>query len=249
MPVRISCYDALLQAQPTPCSRPNHHSARVLPTYRRPFRSRRQVESGGWAGRDRLAGTREILSEEGHRDRPRRPRSPHRTTLTTSAATLVEAYRKAVRGTYEFLHGSAALRNPTAEEWAEFAAGCNLRDTGTHLCSLPTGDHCSRGWSASAAPTRSRRTAPPRSSGECSSATAARSPKANAPVSPHAAERRHVDRLTQGSSPSSRTSEPQSASSNACGLPGWEAPWPPRRAPSSTTTTSCWSSSRQRFAV
>ena len=59
--------------------------------------------------------------------------------------TLVEAYRKAVRGTYESLHGAAALRNPTAEEWAEFAAGCNLRDMGTHLCALPTGDHCSRG--------------------------------------------------------------------------------------------------------
>lgn len=59
--------------------------------------------------------------------------------------TLVEAYRKAVRGTYESLHGPEALRNPTAEEWAEFAAGCNLRDMGTHLCSLPTGDHCSRG--------------------------------------------------------------------------------------------------------
>lgn len=59
--------------------------------------------------------------------------------------TLVEAYRKAVRGTYESLHGPEVLRNPTAEEWAEFTAGCNLRDMGTHLCSLPTGDHCSRG--------------------------------------------------------------------------------------------------------
>ena len=59
--------------------------------------------------------------------------------------TLVEAYRKAVRGNYESLHGPEALRNPTAEEWAEFTAGCNLRDMGTHLCSLPTGDHCSRG--------------------------------------------------------------------------------------------------------
>jgi len=35
--------------------------------------------------------------------------------------TLVEAYPKVVRGTYESLHGAAALRNPTAEEWAEFA--------------------------------------------------------------------------------------------------------------------------------
>lgn len=59
--------------------------------------------------------------------------------------TLVEAYRKAVRGTYETIHGPEALCNPTAEEWAQFTAGCNLRDMGTHLCSLPTGDHCSRG--------------------------------------------------------------------------------------------------------
>jgi hypothetical protein len=24
--------------------------------------------------------------------------------------------------------------NPTAEEWSAFAANCNLRDMGTHLC-------------------------------------------------------------------------------------------------------------------
>jgi hypothetical protein len=60
-----------------------------------------------------------------------------------------------------------------------------------------------------------------------------------------AAERRHVDRLVQGASPSSRTSEPQSTSTKACGSPSWVAPWPPPRARSSTTTTSCWNSSRQ----
>ncbi|MDP8942887.1 MAG: site-specific integrase [Actinomycetota bacterium] len=41
---------------------------------------------------------------------------------------LVEEYRKAVRGTYEAVHGREALRNPTAEEWAEFSATCSLRD-------------------------------------------------------------------------------------------------------------------------
>jgi hypothetical protein len=37
------------------------------------------------------------------------------------------------------------LKNPTAEEWAAFAASCNLRDMGTHLCALPTGEHCPKG--------------------------------------------------------------------------------------------------------
>ena len=30
-------------------------------------------------------------------------------------------------------------------EWAAFAASCNLRDMGTHLCALPTGEHCPKG--------------------------------------------------------------------------------------------------------
>ena len=37
------------------------------------------------------------------------------------------------------------MKNPTAEEWAVFAANCNLRDMGTHLCALPTGEHCPKG--------------------------------------------------------------------------------------------------------
>jgi len=60
-------------------------------------------------------------------------------------ATLIEEYRKAVRATYSDFHGPDSLRAPTAEEWREFSAACNLRDMGTHLCALPTGDHCSRG--------------------------------------------------------------------------------------------------------
>ena len=39
-------------------------------------------------------------------------------------------------------YGEDGLKNPTAEEWAVFAANCNLRDMGTHLCALPTGEHC-----------------------------------------------------------------------------------------------------------
>ncbi len=58
---------------------------------------------------------------------------------------LVDEYRLAVRGAYGVLHGEESLRNPTAEEWAEFAAGCGLRDMGTHLCALPTGEHCPKG--------------------------------------------------------------------------------------------------------
>lgn len=59
--------------------------------------------------------------------------------------TLVEEYRKAVRGSFLAAYGDDALSNPSAEEWAELAESCSLRDMGTHLCALPTGDHCSRG--------------------------------------------------------------------------------------------------------
>jgi hypothetical protein len=58
---------------------------------------------------------------------------------------LIEEYRKAVRGTYHAFHGDEALRNPTAEEWKRFERNCSLRDMGTHLCALPTGEHCPRG--------------------------------------------------------------------------------------------------------
>jgi integrase len=58
---------------------------------------------------------------------------------------LVEEYRKAVRGSFLAAHGPEALRNPTAEEWREFSRSCGMRDMGTHLCALPTGEHCSRG--------------------------------------------------------------------------------------------------------
>ncbi len=60
-------------------------------------------------------------------------------------STLIEEYRKTVRATYADFHGPDALRAPTLEEWEEFSASCNLRDMGTHLCALPTGDHCSCG--------------------------------------------------------------------------------------------------------
>jgi integrase len=58
---------------------------------------------------------------------------------------LIEEYRKTVRGLYNAHYGEDSLKNPTAEEWAAFAASCNLRDMGTHLCALPTGEHCPRG--------------------------------------------------------------------------------------------------------
>lgn len=56
--------------------------------------------------------------------------------------TMVEEYRKAVRGLYIAFHGEESLRNPTAEEWATFSVSCSMRDMGTHLCALPTGEHC-----------------------------------------------------------------------------------------------------------
>jgi integrase len=58
---------------------------------------------------------------------------------------LIEEYRKTVRGLYNAYYGEDGLKNPTAEEWAAFVASCNLRDMGTHLCALPTGEHCPKG--------------------------------------------------------------------------------------------------------
>ncbi len=58
---------------------------------------------------------------------------------------LIEEYRKTMRGLYNAHYGEEGLKNPTAEEWAALAANCNLRDMGTHLCALPTGEHCPKG--------------------------------------------------------------------------------------------------------
>lgn len=59
--------------------------------------------------------------------------------------TMVDEYRKAVRGLYIAFHGEESLRNPTAEEWAAFSTSCSMRDMGTHLCALPTGEYCPKG--------------------------------------------------------------------------------------------------------
>lgn len=59
--------------------------------------------------------------------------------------TLVEGYRASMRGLYTNIYDTDALGAPSAEEWSAFAASCNLRDMGTHICALPTGEHCSRG--------------------------------------------------------------------------------------------------------
>jgi integrase len=58
---------------------------------------------------------------------------------------LIEEYRKTVRSLYNAYYGEDGLKNPTAEEWVAFAASCNLRDMGTRLCALPTGEHCPKG--------------------------------------------------------------------------------------------------------
>jgi integrase len=58
---------------------------------------------------------------------------------------LIEEYRKTVRSLYNAYYGEGGLKNPTAAEWAAFTASCNLRDMGTHLCALPTGEHCPKG--------------------------------------------------------------------------------------------------------
>jgi hypothetical protein len=58
---------------------------------------------------------------------------------------MIEEYRKALRGVYNAFHGEESLKTPTREEWEAFAASCSMRDMGTHLCALPTGEHCPRG--------------------------------------------------------------------------------------------------------
>jgi hypothetical protein len=59
--------------------------------------------------------------------------------------SLVEGYRAAMRGLYGDFYNADELGDPSSEEWAAFTASCNLRDMGTHICALPTGEHCSRG--------------------------------------------------------------------------------------------------------
>jgi hypothetical protein len=58
---------------------------------------------------------------------------------------LIDEYRKALHGMYRAVHGEDSFRNPTAEEWATFTTSCSLRDMGTHICALPTGEHCPKG--------------------------------------------------------------------------------------------------------
>lgn len=58
---------------------------------------------------------------------------------------LVEEYRQTVRGRYGEFYGDEGLRNPTAEEWEELNANSSLRDMGTHMCALPTGEYCPKG--------------------------------------------------------------------------------------------------------
>lgn len=58
---------------------------------------------------------------------------------------FITDYRKAMRGLYTDVYGADANQAPTNAEWAEFTANCSMRDMGTHVCALPTGEHCPRG--------------------------------------------------------------------------------------------------------
>ena len=60
-------------------------------------------------------------------------------------STLVEEYRKTLHGVYRAHIGDDAFKNPTADEWAALNQACAMRDMGTHLCALPTGEHCPKG--------------------------------------------------------------------------------------------------------
>jgi len=59
--------------------------------------------------------------------------------------TLVDGYRTAMRGLYGSVYTPEQLHDPSTDEWAASTASCNLRDMGTHICALPTGEHCTRG--------------------------------------------------------------------------------------------------------
>lgn len=71
-------------------------------------------------------------------------------------STLVEEYRKTVRAVYVDHHGTASLRNPTAEEWAESRASCGMRDMGTTYARCRPVSTARGGWCALGAVTRSR---------------------------------------------------------------------------------------------
>lgn len=58
---------------------------------------------------------------------------------------FITDYRKAMRGLYTDVYGPEASVTPSEAELAEFTANCSLRDMGTHVCALPTGEHCPRG--------------------------------------------------------------------------------------------------------
>jgi integrase len=59
--------------------------------------------------------------------------------------TLVDEYRKTLRGVYEARYGSEAFKNPSTGEWQALDQACAMRDMGTHLCALPIGEHCPKG--------------------------------------------------------------------------------------------------------
>ncbi len=58
---------------------------------------------------------------------------------------FITDYRKAMRGLYTDVYGPVASQTPSEAEWAEFTTNCSMRDMGTHVSALPTGEHCPRG--------------------------------------------------------------------------------------------------------
>jgi site-specific recombinase XerD len=95
---------------------------------------------------------------------------------------LIEEYRKAVRGLYNRFHGEDSLRNPSTEEWAAFETSCSMRDMGTHLRALPTGEHCPRGLVCLGVSTPSLRKAPRQRFVKCWPVMSERSPPRDCPA-------------------------------------------------------------------
>jgi len=80
---------------------------------------------------------------------------------------LLGEYRKAVRGTYESLHGHEAVHTPTAEEWAQFSASCSSETWAPMSAPFLRAITAHVALSAWAAPTRSLRGARLRCSLAC----------------------------------------------------------------------------------
>jgi hypothetical protein len=87
-----------------------------------------------------------------------------------------------MRGLYTDVYRPDAKQAPAEGEWAEFTANCSLRDIGSHVCALPTGEHCPRGLVCLGCGHAQPKKSASRSSAACLPATPAHSSKPRPPA-------------------------------------------------------------------